>query len=130
MTIYPSRRAFLGLSGATLVALSAGCLDAFASDPATLNIKNSAAVDHTVTVSAVHRTGEQADFEASFTLTAGDVQQVPNPLQMAGTYDIRVVVADTYDETYEWTISENGARSLYLDIQSDGMSFSDADWGQ
>jgi hypothetical protein len=126
MTITHTRRTFLTLSGATLITATAGCAGVSGDESPTVTTYNGFDHELAVTLSVYHTTDESLATEETLTLAAGESQQIPNPMTNAGTYEIRVIVEDTFDESYEWTVSENGPPSLYLDIQPNGMELSDA----
>jgi hypothetical protein len=118
-----SRRQFLALSTVTAVAATAGCLGT--SEPATFTVYNDLNQEATISVEIVHDDTSETVFDERWTLDAGASQSVETPMREAGTYRIRVVVEGLYDESYDWTISENSAPSIYLAVDGLGMELSD-----
>ncbi|WP_332897355.1 hypothetical protein [Haladaptatus sp. CMSO5] len=126
MTPTLTRRTFLAFSGTAFAATFAGCTGFLDDEPATVTVENGFDREIVVTVEVHHSTDESLAYEETIRLATGESQQMLNPMDTAGSYEIHVIVEDTFDETYSWTVSENGAPSLYLDIRPHGMELSDA----
>lgn len=124
MNFLHSRRQFLAVTGATLLAATAGCLGFPSSKDATFTVQNRRTEERTVSVQFAR--AQTVVFDESITLAAGASQEYQNPMTEAGTYEIRVVVEGLYDEDYEWTISGNGPPSITLEVHPDGLELSDA----
>lgn len=124
--ISTTRRTFLALSGTTLALATSGCAGLTGERSPTITITNGFDRETTVVLDIHHATEEFPAYKDTFTLAADESEQTLNPMSKAGKYKINVVVEDTFDESYEWTVSENGPPSLRLDIRLGGMELSDA----
>jgi hypothetical protein len=80
----------------------------------------------TVSVQFVYIDSFETVFDSGWTLDAGASQSITSPMDTAGTYRIRAVVEGLYDESYDWTVAENGAPDIYLRVDSVGMELGDA----
>jgi hypothetical protein len=118
-----SRRQVISLSTVTVVGATAGCLGT--SEPATFAVYNDLNQEATIPVEIVHADTSETVFDQRWTLAAGVSQSVETPMREAGTYRIRARVEGMYDDSYEWTISENGPPSIHLYVDAFGTALSD-----
>jgi hypothetical protein len=109
----------------TALTVSAGCVTT-AEDVVTFTIYNGLGDETTIGVRIEHDESDTLVFDEEVTL-AGETKQVyTNPMVDPGLYTIYVSVPEMYEERYEWTISENGAPNIYLEVDPNGMGLSDA----
>lgn len=125
MSLLLSRRRFVGLTaGVSLIGLS-GCLDE-SSYAATFTVYNELDREVVVEVEMFEEESNEYVFEEEWPLAAGETTSVPSPMDETGLYQIRVVVEDLYDESYEWSVSQTSPRSIHLTIDANGLELSDA----
>jgi hypothetical protein len=109
----------------TVLTVSTGCVTT-AEDVVTFTIYNGLADEATIGVRIEHDESDTLVFDEEVTL-AGETKQVyTNPMVDPGRYTLYVSVPEMYEERYKWTISENGAPNIYLEVDPSGMGLSDA----
>lgn len=132
MSLTISRRRFLTLSGAAVVAASAGCLGSADVDDVTISNGMSGTLSFEVVITQL--ADDSVVVDRSGTIEAGGTRRYADPIQRGGPHRVQyrfdgeipeALLELPVEDDFEWDVSGDESFGLRFELTDDGFGFSE-----